>query len=228
MKLINTIFVLLILSALCTSSTAQVVRQNGIVRKITHSKTDPVVPVEGIRVIIDGISSGNSTAKGRFSISLKRNGSIPYSLDDVRVPKNKNFILAYPELKSKIYASKNDIVIAMITPDEQERISKENYNRLFRKYRQQGNELTQERNRLENLKMELSESDARYKEVAHQLDSVQKTLNYYFDNSKKRDITAELKRIAMELTMTDYQSQDSDRRCLQLLTLLPLILVSLP
>lgn len=202
--------IILIASIYCTSiSYAQTSVQKGIVRKITHSKSDPTIPVKGVKVVVNHVSSNASNAAGMFSLKLKTSYNKSFILQDVRIPKESNYVLAYPTLSEKLYLSKNNLIIALITPTEKEQISNENFKALFKKYHQQEKQLIIERNRLEEMQLELEESDKEYKIVSAKLDSVRGLIVKYFDDSNKKGIKEELRKIANELATTDYQSLDS-------------------
>lgn len=89
-------------------------------------------------------------------------------------------------------------------------VSKERYNALFRKYRKQGNNLLKLRNILEDIQLDLDKDSEKFHKNKMKLDSVQNLINTFFNDENKLDITKELHRIANELTMTDYQSLDSE------------------
>lgn len=200
-----------IIMFLCIGSTsfAQTAVQNGLVRKITHSKTDPTIPVSGVKIVVNNLSSNASNKSGLFSLRIKSNYNKSYALQDVRIPKDKNYILAYPSISDKLFLSKNKLVIALITPEEKNQLFKKNYRKLLNKYHSKENELIQERNRLEELQYEYEENDKKYREISHQLDSVRSQLNMYFDENNKKNIKTLLEDIATELAVTDYQSLDS-------------------
>ena len=204
-------FILLcLIGALSFHSTqAQVARQEGIVRKITHSASDPVVPIAGVQVVVDGVSSPKSDKQGNLIISIKRNEESSYYLDDIRLPAGGSYLLAYPGRKKKLFLSPNELYIALISPEEKATVSKKIYTDLWRQYRRQGNDLIALRNELEEVQMALDEGDARYREVTNRLDSVQALLNAYFDDSQKESFTQKLEEVAEELALTDYRSLDS-------------------
>ena len=192
------------------STQAQVVQQKGSVRKITHSASDPVVPIAGVQVVVDGVSSPKSDKQGNLIISIKRNEENSYYLDDIRLPAGgPSYILAYPGRKKKLFLSPNELYIALISPEEKESVTKKIYTDLWRQYRKQGNELIALRNELEEAQMALDENDARYHEVSNRLDSVQSLLKVYFDDSQKELFTQKLEEVAEELALTDYRSLDS-------------------
>ena len=188
---------------------AQVVQQKGSVRKITHSASDPVVPIAGVQVVVDGVSSPKSDKQGNLIISIKRNEESSYYLDDIRLPAGGSYLLAYPGRKKKLFLSPNELYIALISPEEKATVSKKIYTDLWRQYRRQGNDLIALRNELEEVQMALDEGDARYREVTNRLDSVQALLNAYFDDSQKESFTQKLEEVAEELALTDYRSLDS-------------------
>ena len=189
---------------------AQVVQQKGSVRKITHSASDPVVPIAGVQVVVDGVSSPKSDKQGNLIISIKRNEENSYYLDDIRLPAGgPSYILAYPGRKKKLFLSPNELYIALISPEEKESVTKKIYTDLWRQYRKQGNELIALRNELEEAQMALDENDARYREVSNRLDSVQSLLKVYFDDGQKELFTQKLEEVAEELALTDYRSLDS-------------------
>ena len=191
------------------STQAQVAQQKGCVRKITHSASDPVVPIAGVQVVVDGVSSPKSDKQGNLIISIKRNEESSYYLDDIRLPAGGSYLLAYPGRKKKLFLSPNELYIALISPEEKESVSKKIYTDLWRQYRKQGNELIALRNELEEAQMALNEGDVRYREVTNRLDSVQALLNAYFDDSQKESFTQKLEEVAEELALTDYRSLDS-------------------
>ena len=114
---------------------AQVVQQKGSVRKITHSASDPVVPIAGVQVVVDGVSSPKSDKQGNLIISIKRNEESSYYLDDIRLPAGGSYLLAYPGRKKKLFLSPNELYIALISPEEKESVSKKIYTDLWRQYR---------------------------------------------------------------------------------------------
>lgn len=178
-------FILLcLIGALSFHSTqAQVARQEGIVRKITHSASDPVVPIAGVQVVVDGVSSPKSDKQGNLTITIRRNEESSYYLDDIRLPAGEvPYLLAYPSREKKLFLSPNELYIALISPEEKATVSKKIYTDLWRQYRRQGNDLIALRNELEEVQMALDEGDARYREVTNRLDSVQALLNAYFDS----------------------------------------------
>ena len=192
------------------STQAQVARQEGIVRKITHSASDPVVPIAGVQVVVDGVSSPKSDKQGNLIISIRRNEESSYYLDDIRLPAGEvPYLLAYPSREKKLFLSPNELYIALISPEEKATVSKKIYTDLWRQYRRQGNDLIALRNELEEVQMALDEGDARYREVTNRLDSVQALLNAYFDDSQKESFTQKLEEVAEELALTDYRSLDS-------------------
>ena len=206
------LFILLcLIGALSFHSTqAQVARQEGIVRKITHSASDPVVPIAGVQVVVDGVSSPKSDKQGNLTITIRRNEESSYYLDDIRLPAGEvPYLLAYPSREKKLFLSPNELYIALISPEEKESVSKKIYTDLWRQYRRQGNDLIALRNELEEVQMALDEGDARYREVTNRLDSVQALLNAYFDDSQKESFTQKLEEVAEELALTDYRSLDS-------------------
>ena len=133
-RLNRTVCILCIASIMSLPLMAQNVTQNGMVREITHSAEDPVVPIEGVQVVVNGISSPKSDKTGKLAISIKRNEEGCFNIDDVRLPANHYYILATPAKGKKIFLSPNDLFIALITPEEKETISNEYYNDLWRKY----------------------------------------------------------------------------------------------
>ena len=192
------------------STQAQVARQEGIVRKITHSASDPVVPIAGVQVVVDGVSSPKSDKQGNLTITIRRNEESSYYLDDIRLPAGEvPYLLAYPSREKKLFLSPNELYIALISPEEKATVSKKIYTDLWRQYRRQGNDLIALRNELEEVQMALDEGDARYREVTNRLDSVQALLNAYFDDSQKESFTQKLEEVAEELALTDYRSLDS-------------------
>ena len=205
-------FILLcLIGALSFHSTqAQVARQEGIVRKITHSASDPVVPIAGVQVVVDGVSSPKSDKQGNLTITIRRNEESSYYLDDIRLPAGEvPYLLAYPSREKKLFLSPNELYIALISPEEKATVSKKIYTDLWRQYRRQGNDLIALRNELEEVQMALDEGDARYREVTNRLDSVQALLNAYFDDSQKESFAQKLEEVAEELALTDYRSLDS-------------------
>ena len=205
-------FILLcLIGALSFHSTqAQVARQEGIVRKITHSASDPVVPIAGVQVVVDGVSSPKSDKQGNLTITIRRNEESSYYLDDIRLPAGEvPYLLAYPSREKKLFLSPNELYIALISPEEKATVSKKIYTDLWRQYRRQGNDLIALRNELEEVQMALDEGDARYREVTNRLDSVQALLNAYFDDGQKESFTQKLEEVAEELALTDYRSLDS-------------------
>lgn len=209
MKNFSKIILAVLLTFTSAISFAQSSIQRGIVRKVTHSKTDPTVPVKGVKVVVNNISSKASDGDGLFSLNISRNKNNSFALQDVRIPKDKNYVLAYPSISDKLYLSKNNLVIALITPEEKTQLANQNFKVLLKKYNSQEQELIEKRNALEDKIIELEESDRKYKEITHQLDSVSNLLKSFFDSKNKVNIKKELKRIASELAITDYQSLDS-------------------
>ena len=191
-----------------TTAVAQNAEQQFIVRKITHSANEPTVPIQDVGVVVDGLSQ-KSNSSGKLSLQIRLNSQRDYLLDDVRVPQGSTYILAYPQLKEKIFLSRNAQVIAMISPEEMDTIAKNNYKRLLRQYRQQGNKLLNMRNQLEEMQLDMKENSDDYRKTQMRMDSLQQIINKYYKEEDKQNITKELRRIANELTMTDYQSLDS-------------------
>ena len=156
------LFILLcLIGALSFHSTqAQVARQEGIVRKITHSASDPVVPIAGVQVVVDGVSSPKSDKQGNLTITIRRNEESSYYLDDIRLPAGEvPYLLAYPSREKKLFLSPNELYIALISPEEKATVSKKIYTDLWRQYRRQGNDLIALRNELEEVQMALNSAD---------------------------------------------------------------------
>lgn len=185
---------------------AQKRAQRGVVRMITHTARDPIVPVKGVQVVVNNVANKASGKDGRFTLSIAVNKEQSYSLTDVRVPKGSTLILASPSRKKKLFLSKNDLEVALITPEDKNTISKATYRKLLKKYNQQAEQLRQLRSQLEDKRIDLEESSSAYSRLSAQIDSIQSLLNQYYDEKNRENTTKEIERIAEEFALIDYQS----------------------
>lgn len=199
-------FVLLLVT-MATSAQTQV--QRGIARMITRSVNDPVVPVAGVQVVVDGVANKASDNNGRFSLNIKVNQEQSYSLTDVRLPKGSKLMLASPSKKKKLFLDNNDLEVSLISKHEKDMVSKANYDKLREKYKTQTEKVFNLRNQLDEKLAELNESSKEYAIVKAKRDSVQNLLSLYYDDKINEQTLKDLQTIAEDLALTDYQSLDS-------------------
>lgn len=200
----------LFLTLVAGSATAQTQVQRGIARMITRSASDPIVPVQGVEVVVGNIASNKSDKYGRFSMNIAKNREQSYTLADVRLPKGSNLLLASPSKKKKLFLSKNDLEVALITPEDKNTVSKATYRKLLKKYNAQAEQLRLLRTQLEDQRIDFAETSAEYKSLSTRIDSIQALLNQYYDEKNRENTTKEIERIAEELTLTDYQSLEAE------------------
>lgn len=200
----------LFLTLVTGSVTAQTQGQRGIARMITRSATDPIVPVQGVEVVVGNVASSKSDKNGRFSMNIAKNREQSYTLADVRLPHGSNLLLASPSKKKKLFLSKNDLEVALITPEDKNTVSKATYRKLLKKYNAQAEQLRLLRTQLEDQRIDFAETSAEYKSLSTRIDSIQALLNQYYDEKNRENTTKEIERIAEELTLTDYQSLEAE------------------
>lgn len=183
--------------------------QRGVVRMITHTATDPIVPVKGVQVVVDNVANNASDKNGRFTLNISVNKEGSYSLTDVRVPKGSALILAYPSKKKKLFLDNNDLEVALISKEEKDMVKKANYQTLLEKYKIQTKNVYKLREQLEERQLELDKKSEEYRLVAAKRDSVQKLLNLYYDDKIYEQTLKNIESIAEDLALTDYKSLDS-------------------
>jgi len=189
--------------------TAQTKAQQGVVRMITHSSADPIKPVQGVQVVVGGVAHKASNAQGRFTMNVAVNKEHSYQVEDVRLPQGSKLLLASPSRKKKLFLDRNDLEVALITAGEKNTISQAEYNKLKRKYDKKADELRSMRNQLEDRQAEIEQNSSEYAKLDAKRDSIQKLLNFYYDEKTYKHTLEELQNIADELALTDYQSLDS-------------------
>lgn len=200
---------LLTLGLLPTNASAQTRVQRGIARMITRTAADPIVPVQGVRVVVGNVATQASDKNGRFSMNITANHDGSYTLGDVRLPKGSKLTLASPSKGKKLYLSKNDLAVTFITAEDRTAVSRATYKRLLSKYNAQAEKLRKLRTELNEKKIELDVGSEEYAKVTAECDSVQKLLNSYFDEKTREQTLKELAKISDDLAVTDYQSLDS-------------------
>lgn len=197
----------LLLSVGYASSQTRV--QRGVARMITRTAADPIVPVQGVQVVIGNVASKATDKNGRFSLSVPVNSEQSYMLADVRIPKGSKLVLASPAKRKKLFLSKNELSITFVTPEDRDAVSKATYRKLVRKYNAQAEYLRQLRTELQQKKADIDAHSAEYAKAEAECDSVQNLLNLYFDEKNREQTLKELSRISDDLAVTDYQSLDS-------------------
>lgn len=203
------IFIALILALVVSNASAQTKVQRGIARMITRTASDPIVPVQGVQIVVGNVANKASDKNGRFSINVQLNSEQSYRLATVRLPKGSKLILASPAKGKKLYLSKNELAVTFITAEDRDAVSRATYKKLLNKYSAQAEKLRKLRMELTEKKNELETSSEEYAKVVAECDSVQNLLNIYFDEKNREQTLRELERISDDLAVTDYQSLDS-------------------
>lgn len=188
---------------------AQTKLQRGIAHMITRTAADPIVPVQGVQVVVGNVANKASDKSGRFSMNVPLNSEQSYRLVDVRLPKGLKLILASPSKNKKLYLSNNELAVTFISAEDRDAVSRSTYKRLLNKYNAQAEKLRRLRNELIEKKQTLEANSEEYANVVAECDSVQNLLNIYFDEKNREQTLKELSRISDELAVTDYQSLDS-------------------
>lgn len=199
----------LILCLLPANVLAQTKMQRGIARMITRTAADPIVPVQGVEVVVGNAASKASDKNGRFTLNVTASRDGSYTLAAVRLPKNSKLVLASPSKGKRLYLSKNDLAVTFITTEDRNAVSRATYKKLLSKYNAQAEHLRKLRRELTEKKSELDANSAEYAKVTAECDSVQKLLNIYFDEKTREQTLKELEKISDDLAVTDYQSLDS-------------------
>lgn len=203
------IFIALILTLVFGNASAQTKVQRGIARMITRTAKDPIVPMQGVQVVVGNVANKASDMNGRFSINVPLNSEQSYKLAAVRLPKGSKLILASPAKGMKLYLSKNELAVTFITAEDRDAVSRATYKKLLNKYNAQAEQLRKLRQELTEKKSELDVGSEAYAKVAAECDSVQNLLNIYFDEKNREQTLKELAKISDDLAVTDYQSLDS-------------------
>src|SRR5574344_3105887 len=113
MKQYNSIIFLLIVLFIPSITNAQVYTQKGIVHKITRSSSDPIIPVEGVQVIISGEANVASDKNGRFTAKVKVDKERKFLFTDVRMPKGSAYFLALPGKGSRQEWNNSDFHVVL-------------------------------------------------------------------------------------------------------------------
>jgi len=203
------LFFFFMASCVCFTATAQTKVQHGVVRMITHSGTDPIVPVQNVQFIVNQVSCKPSDKNGRFSLSVRLNREHSYTISDVRLPKGSNLVLASPARKKKLYLSNNDLVVTLVSPEEKHTVKMAAYRKLKRAYDKQADSIRMVRSQLQEKLSKAKEGSKEYERLQHESDSIQALVNEYFDEKHRAEILKEIERMSEELAVTDYQTLDS-------------------
>ena len=90
MKNTHWIFLLCFLLFLGLPLSAQTVSQQALVCKITHSANDPIVPIGGVQVVVNGVASPKSASNGQLQLAVRINWEKSYTIEDLRMPQTSS------------------------------------------------------------------------------------------------------------------------------------------
>lgn len=203
------ILILLSMVVITCNSTAQTKVQRGVARMITRTATDPLVPVQGVQVVVGNVANKASDKSGRFTMNIAVNREKSYQVTDVRMPKGSTLLLASPSKKKKLFLDNNELEVSFISQDEKSMVSRANYKKLLRKYNEQAEAVRKLREQLEERQAELDKNSKEYFIVKAKRDSLQKLLSLYFNDKTYEQTLKDIESIAEELALTDYQSLNS-------------------
>ncbi len=180
---------------------AQSYQQSGTVRMITSSSESPIVPVSGVKLVIDNVITQPTGEDGRFTASVTKQ----FSINEV-VP-SPDYILVMPTKGKEYTRTPNDICVVVTTKQQQEQDYKKLYIQIKAKYDAQYDSVCALRQSLKELISQQSISEREYAQLQARLDSVQTLYLDYINNEEKVDKV--IREIASELSITDYQTLDS-------------------
>ncbi len=204
--------VLLMVLTLSLTAMAETKKQSAIVREITHSANDIIHPVMGVRVSVEQLTTNESDKDGRLNLTIPLNTEESFFISKVRMPAGSNYVLASPNQDKKLFLSKNNIEIILISPEDKENEYQQKYKSLLKSYNAKARELNNLRSEFEEQQIELDKNSQEYAKLQEKIDSLEYLLVTYFDETSRKKMVEELERIAEELAMTDYVSlSDLDR-----------------
>ena len=170
---------LVLICSVMTTSAQRISTQQFMVRKITFSAQDPIVPISGIFVEINNVKFRSDT-EGAFVANIPISNDLGFNISNVHAP---GYILSVPEdLSKRVYLSSNPIVIVLAdieaVKNERERILANN-RREISKYEAK---IKVEVEKTANLLSQLKSKDEEYTRVLNELEAAQKQLKAFQEN----------------------------------------------
>src|SRR5574344_2255856 len=206
----NYLIFLILITLITSNAIAQVYTQKGIVHKITRSSSDPIIPIEGVQVIISGEANVASDKNGRFTAKVKVDKERKFLFTDVRMPKGSAYFLALPGKGSRQEWNNSDFHVVLSYQDENNEFCKRQTLIQKRQLEKQFDAINKLRAEREEMLDNLNEKDVTYVKLKSECDSLRQLFTNFLTNKDKID--AEIKEIVDKLSLTDYQSLDTINR----------------
>ena len=175
--------------------------QKFVVRKITFTADDQIVPISGVNVEINK-ANFRSDKNGQFLANIPVGSDNGFYISKISAP---GYIVSYPEdLTQKLFLTSNQFVIVLADPNavkaEKDKIR---YNHQVALAKQEEQLKAQVKKNVELLS-EIELKDANYKNLLEELEKAKQPLESF--KNAKVDIEAKIDSLSENLSMIDYAS----------------------